>query len=275
MLRIGEFSKLCRVTIKCLRYYDEVGLLKPELINSENGYRFYSNNQLVKMGLIVELKELGFTIEEILFITGKNITPSHFKELLERKRTEVSDIIKAENNKLNKINIYIKEISEEKFMFDVKLKELPEVIVASTRTIIKNYDDLFKVVPAMGEKMKKHGAVCSKPEYCFNIYHDGEYKENDIDVEICEAVEKKLADKDGVIYKKISLVKTAACLYHKGPYKTLGKSYGILLEWIEKNGYKISQNPRESYIDGCWNKDSEEDWLTEIQIPVELAQGNF
>ena len=70
----------------------------------------------------------------------------------------------------------------------VILKELPEVIVACMRTTIPSYNELFNIMPSMGREMERLGCVCAVPEYCFNIYHDGGYKEFDIDVEMCEAV---------------------------------------------------------------------------------------
>lgn len=55
---------------------------------------------------------------------------------------------------------------------------------------------------------------------------------------------------------------------HKGSYSGLSRAYAYAFKWIEENGYKAVDNPRESYIDGIWNKDSMDEWLTELQIPV-------
>lgn len=154
-------------------------------------------------------------------------------------------------------------------MEKIYLRELPEVIVASKRVIIPDYSALFTVVPEMGRSMGKQGAICRQPPYCFNMYHDKEYKEKDIDVEICEAVVDYCKDGEGVVYKKIEKVPAAACIEHKGSYDNLNKSYGKIYEWIEQNGYKQIGEARESFIDGCWNKDNEEEWLTIIEIPVE------
>ena len=70
MLSIGEFSRICEVTPKTLRYYEEIGLLYPEEISFENGYRYYSIKQLEKMLLINRLKSYKLTLEEIKSITG-------------------------------------------------------------------------------------------------------------------------------------------------------------------------------------------------------------
>ena len=56
--------------------------------------------------------------------------------------------------------------------------------------------------------------------------------------------------------------------YHKGPYERIGEAYAYIMQYAEENGYQITGPARECYIDGIWNKDSEEDWLTEIQLPA-------
>lgn len=108
---------------------------------------------------------------------------------------------------------------------------------------------------------------CRVPEYCFIVPLDGEYKEKDFNIEFCEAVECMKPDFDDVNFKKIEAV-SAASVMHKGGYDSLSKAYAYLMKWIEDNGYEIIQKPRENYIDGIWNKESPEEWLTEIQIPV-------
>mgnify|MGYP001488474173 CR=1 FL=1 len=154
--------------------------------------------------------------------------------------------------------------------FQVAIKELPEVIVYSKRMTIPNYDVYFDIIPTLGEEVTKANPEleCAEPPYCFVIYHDGEYKEKDIDIEFCEAVTGFGIEVAGVVFKKIDFVPKAACLYHKGPYSAIGASYAYLFKWIHDNGYTSVQPPRESYIDGIWNKDDENDWLTEIQAPV-------
>lgn len=63
----------------------------------------------------------------------------------------------------------------------------------------------------------------------------------------------------------------AICIYHKGAYDQLGEAYAYIMKYANDNGYKISDFPRECYIDGIWNKENVEDWLTEIQLPIETA----
>lgn len=261
--KIGIFSKMNQVTIKALRHYDEIGLLKPAYVEQMTGYRYYTSEQLPVLHKILALRDMGFALEEIKQVL--NGVSEH--TLLMKRKSELMKQIAEDTMKLAKVECYLSgnlTVSEE----PVIVKELPEVIVASVRQTIPNYDALFDVVPPMGAEMERLGCICAQPAYCFNIYYDGEYKEEDIDIEVCEAVTELKEDSEMIHFKVIDKVPTAACILHKGPYSELGRSYRIILQWVADNGYEITDFARESYIDGIWNKDSDADWLTEIQIPV-------
>lgn len=266
MYRIGLFSKINKVTIKTLRHYDDIGLLKPAHIDVENGYRYYSSEQLPKMHRIISLRQMGFSLEEIISMT---VNGEETRQYFEKRENDLVQTIGQLEQQLIQIKNYLKLRGGNTMAYEVVIKELPEVIVASMRRVIPDYNALFELCPnVMGKEMERLGCVCTVPAYCFNMYHDGEYKEADIDVEICEAVTEMKEDTDLIKFKRIDKVPTAACILHKGAYSDLGNSYGEVFKWIEQNGYTIMGNPRESYVDGIWNKENEADWLTEIQVPI-------
>lgn len=155
--------------------------------------------------------------------------------------------------------------------YQTVIKNIPSYTVFSVRKVIPDYSALMHVMPEAGKKVSEAnpGIKCVEPDYCFNIYHDGEYKEKNIDVEICQAVTSKGKDTDDIKFKEIPATKVASVL-HKGAYENLGKAYAYIIKWVEDHGYKIVDHVRESYIDGIWNKDNEDDWLTEIQVPIEI-----
>lgn len=267
MYRIGTFSKINRVTIKALRYYDETGLLKPAFVDEENGYRYYTSEQLPTLHKIIALRQMGFSIDDIsVILNGRNIAG-----IFQERKVELEASIDKSRRQLAQIAYYL-ENNEEDFnmIYQVVLKELPEVIVYSKRMVIPNYDAYFEIIPKIGQEVKANNPnlKCTVPEYCFNIYRDGEYKEENIDVEFCEAVESFGKDTESIIFKKMERVPFAACIYHKGSYSTIGNAYACLFKWIADNGYTVNDSPRESYIDGIWNKDDESQWLTELQVPV-------
>ncbi|MEO2262412.1 GyrI-like domain-containing protein [Dorea sp. YH-dor228] len=85
---------------------------------------------------------------------------------------------------------------------------------------------------------------------------------------ICEEKEVNSHLDQMAVLQRITALKQAACIYHKGSYNEFPHTYAVILQYIEENGYEICGNIREKYIDGVWNKDTENDWLSEIQIPV-------
>lgn len=79
---------------------------------------------------------------------------------------------------------------------------------------------------------------------------------------------KKIGKETGDIkFSKIESV-SAVSVMHKGAYAGLAKAYAFAFKWSEDNGYVIIDSPRENYIDGIWNKENEDEWLTELQIPL-------
>ena len=263
LYRIGMFAKMNKVTIKTLRYYDEMNLLKPVYIDEETSYRYYSSKQIASLHEIIALKQLGCSLSEIRKIQNGQKP----ENILRNKKIKLIEEISQKTNMIAQIEYYLNndKVNQD---YNIVIKKLPHVIVASHRRTIPNYGALFKCYPEMGEEMSKLNCEISLPEYCFNIYHDVAYQEENIDIEMCEAVVEAKEDTDNIKFKEILEVEMAACLLHKGSYETIPSAYQKLVEWIEENNYVISDNPRESYIDGIWNKEDIDDWLTEVQIPI-------
>ncbi|KAF0092076.1 MAG: MerR family transcriptional regulator [Fusobacteria bacterium] len=266
MYKIGLFSKISKTTIKTLRYYDEVGLLKPAMIDEDNGYRYYTSDQLSQLHDIIALRQLSFSVDDCIQI----IRVGEIDEVLGDRKKEIETNLNELQDRLSRLNHYISEIKEgRKMTYSPVIKQTPECIIYSKRMIVPNYDSYFQIIPKIGEEVTATNPdlKCAIPEYCFIIYHDGEYKDHDIDVEYCEAVDEFGQDTDSIKFKKIPSI-TVVSVMHKGVYSGLRDAYAYAFRWIEDNNYTITDNPRESYIDGIWNKENQEEWLTELQIPV-------
>lgn len=267
--KIGEFSKLNYVTVKTLRHYEEIGLLIPQEIDQWTGYRYYDVGQLKQMSQIIYLKKLGFTLEQIkeLFQDGEQVPDIEMikNQLLNCKNEQKE--LQWRYNELKKLEDTIEK--EKTTMEKITIKSLPSIIVACHRRVIANYQELFTLCPnIIGPEMARLGCICSEPGYCFTIEHDKEYKEHDIDIEYCEAVEKMLPDSEMIKFKQLEEVPIALCLNHFGAYELLPQSFAELFTYIEENGYEIADSPRFCYIDGIWNKEDVKDWRTEVQVPV-------
>ncbi len=269
MYKIGLFSKIGKVTVKALRFYEEEGLLVPGRIDGATGYRYYDTSQIPRLHKIVALRQCGFSIPEIKSILGgKNIA-----SLFADRRSRLEAELREASLQLSSIESYIESIKEDGSMrYEVVIKDLPRVLVYSVRTRVESYDSYFEVVPRIGEECTAANPdlrCLEDPPYCFIIYRDGEYRERDIDIEFCEAVNKRGVDTDRIKFKTIERVPAAACVMHKGPYSELRAAYAAVYKWIDENGYAATDDPRESYIDGIWNRDDPAEWVTEVQVPVE------
>ena len=262
LYKIGMFAAMNRVTVKTLRFYEEQGLLMPALIHPETGYRYYTLNQMAVLHQISALKQAGFTLEEIASVNSG----ADEEALLKKKKSELLAKIAELTKQVAVLDRYL-AVKNGCLSALVLIKTIPECSVAYVTTRLDSYDCLFEKMPAMGELMEKAGCVCALPEYCFTNYLEPADKDEDILVELCEAVEAPQKEVGELKYKVMPEVQ-AACIFHKGSYNTLAESYEKVLNFIEENDYEIVGEIRENYIDGAWNKEDESEWLTEIQVPV-------
>jgi len=268
MYRIGLFSKISKITIKALRFYEEEGLLEAQHIDPATGYRYYSSKQLFQAHRIKALKQCGFSLPEIRQLL-KNTDPAALYNI---RKEQLMAEIEQKQQQLQSLDFYLSQSEKNNpLRYEIVEKELAPVLVYSKRFIAESYDSYFSCIPEIGREILEAnpGLLCkSDPEYCFIIYHDGEYKEYNIDIEFCEAVTSRGKDCKDIRFKHIPGVSHAACVLHKGPYSRLRHAYAALFEWIESHAYKMADKPRESFIDGIWNKDDPENWLTEVQVPL-------
>lgn len=270
-LKIGEFSKLMQVTVKTLRHYEQKALLLPDEVDDWTGYRYYTIDQMQKLNSIRDLKQLGFTLDEIWELYEEDLHDPSISQLDSKiKETEQQlRILRDRRTKLIKWRDSRKNINTmEKF----SIQSLPEIIVASHREVIPSYEAVGEMCcNVIGPEMQRLGCKCPPPGYCFTIEHGNEYKPTDIDIEYCEQVEEMGADSAIIQFKRLPEVPKAIFMKHYGPYDRFYESYTELFKYIEENGYKIAGHPRCCYIDGIWNQENPQKWLSIIQVPVENA----
>ncbi|MGN1016171.1 MAG: MerR family transcriptional regulator [Faecousia sp.] len=262
LYKIGMFAAMNHVTVKALRFYEEQGLLMPACINQENGYRYYTLSQMAVIHQITALKMAGFTLEEIARINSG----ADEEVVLRKKKAELLAKIADLTRQIAVVDGYLSK-QKTGLSAPVLVKTIPETTVAAMKTRIESYDSLFEVMPKMGALMEKAGCECAVPEYCFTNYLEPGYKDEDILVELCESVTAAKEETGGLYFRTLPEIQ-AACVFHRGSYRSFSESYEVVLRFIEENGYEIAGEIRESYIDGVWNQDDESGWLSEIQVPV-------
>ena len=267
-LKIGEFSRLMQVTVKTLRHYEQKGLLTPDEVDEWTGYRYYNISQMLRLNSIRQLQQLGFTLDEIknLFDDESHIpSVEQLTEKIEETERQLKLLITRRNQLLELIDSRKKIKTMEKF----SIESLPEIIVASHREIISDYSALGMLCyTVIGPEMQRLGCKCPPPGYCFTVEHNKEYTPTDIDIEYCEQVEEMGNDSNIIQFKKLPSVPKALCMKHYGPYERFYESFTEAFTYMDEHGYEIADKPRTCYIDGIWNQEDPEKWLSIIQIPI-------
>lgn len=262
MLKIGEFSKLSMLTIKTLRFYEREGLLVPAKVDEWTGYRFYETSQLETAARLKALRQLDFSVAEIKeFLNGVPLKDALAKKA-EELRFKQADIAR-------RLSV-IKYLSEDRNMkYQAVIKEIAETVVYSEERVLKNYGEVTDLILGSGTECLRlnPNIECVKPDYGFCEYLDGEHKETDIRTRYSQAVTKQGVGNERIKFRTLPATR-AICIYHKGSYDSLGEAYSFIYEYAEKNGYTVTDFARECYIDGMWNKESPDEWLTEIQLPI-------
>ena len=267
MLKIGDFSKLSQISIKALRLYDRLDLLKPFHIDPGTYYRYYSAKQLPRLNRILAFKDLGFSLEQIGKLLKDEISPEQIRGMLRLKQAELQQHIEVEQLRLNRVAARIKQIERENAMpnYDVVIKKVEPIQVVSIREILSNYSAVGDLFNELIGYLQQH--QINKFDSCAAIWHDGEYKETDIDGEAVIAIDRPLAATKRIKVYELPKYDEIACIIHQGSYRTLNQSYENLLAWIETNGYQITAPNRELYIQGGQEQDNES-YITEIEFPV-------
>ena len=263
MLKIGEFSKLSLTTVKALRFYEKEGILIPASVDEWTGYRFYETSQLEIAAKIKSYRQLGLSIEEI-----KSIFSGEDAGRILSEKAKCLKKLKADTE--HRLSVIEFILEEREMKYQVTVKEIPEMIVYSSETVLAKYSDCMQWIPSVGAECLKlnPGLKCAEPPYEFCEYLDGEYKETDIRIRHNEAVTSFGKENEHIKFRTLPRAKVLS-IYHKGAYDNIGEAYAYIMDYAEKNGYTVSGLARESYIDGIWNKESAGDWLTEIQLPIE------
>jgi DNA-binding transcriptional MerR regulator/effector-binding domain-containing protein len=269
MFRIGEFSRLVRVSPRMLRYYDKCGLLRPAEVDRFTGYRLYSAAQMPLLMRIIALRDMGFGVDEIEETLPKLGDSAAMREALRRKAEEIGAGISAEQSKLERIAAFGDSLQKENvnMVFEVELKKLPPVKVLALRGIIPHYRDEFTLWERLGRFMGENAVEGADDGY--STYFDEEYKESDVDVEIAIPVKAFGKNTGEFVYKEYPEIPLAAVVRFSGPFDGgYDAATGKLAGWMEKNGYVFAGHLRGHVIVSPDTDKNPENWLTELQAPV-------
>jgi effector-binding domain-containing protein len=258
------------VTVKTLRYYDKIGLLKPAEVDRFTGYRYYSASQLPRLHRILALKDLGLSLEQIGDLLEGDLSSDQIRGILRMKQAEIQQQVAEEQARLARVEQRLKRIELEETMptQEVIIKKVPAQAVASVRdnVTIEGLQQLFgELFGYLGQR----GLGPAGPP--IGIYYDEEFREGPIDAEIAAPIAGSVPEGDRIKMRELPAIDQAACIIHEGGYENVGGTYSQLLQWIEANDYRIAGPVREVYLQGAETGRDPSTYVTEIQFPVEKA----
>ena len=270
MIRIGLFSKISQVSVKTLRYYDEVDLLKPVEVDRFTGYRYYSFNQLTRLNRILALKDMGFSLEQIASLLEQEMSTAALSGMLRMKQAELQQHLRKEEERLGRIKSRIEQLEQEMSMsdYDVVIKKIEPILVAGVRDTIPDYPQQGALWDKLETALRQAGITPASA--CFTVYHADE---PEIDAEVCEPLSEAVPSQGGFQIHTLPFVDQMASVIHHGPFTTIGQAYNALIQWIESSGYHICGPAREIYLEPPSEAGSQSDpnTVTEIQFPVSKA----
>lgn len=271
MVKIGEFSKLSMAPVKTLRYYDEIGLLRPAHVDEFTGYRYYAVEQLPRLNRILALKELGFSLEQIARLLEGALTPQHMREILAMKQAELARRVQDEQERLARVAWRLSQIEQEGAMpgHEVVIKQVEPRLVAGIRDTVPTYPDISRLYGELYDYLGRMGVTGGA---CGAIYYDEGYKERDVDNEALVFLDRPVPATGRVRVYELPGA-TVASTIHQGGYSGLSGAYQDLLSWISASGYTICGPNREIYLRGPATAGDQNDagCLTEIMFPVAKA----
>lgn len=267
MLSIGEFSSASGIPVRTLRFYHEQGLLVPAAVDGETNYRSYDERNLERARVIVALRDLEFSLDDIRAILADCREDVDMLAHLERQRLELAARLRHDQDVLTKIDSLIRtqrSAREEDKMnattFEVEERDVPPLLVAGIR-MTGRYSDCGRGFATLYKRLGRHAA--GKP-MC--LFYDGEYREEDANFEPCIPLRKRV-EADGI---EVHELPAGHCisLMHRGPYEELHRSYARALQYAKAHGYALGIPSREVYHKGPGMifRGNPKKYLTEIQL---------
>jgi DNA-binding transcriptional MerR regulator len=185
MFKIGDFSRIARVSCRLLRYYDELGLLKPAIVDRVNGYRYYTAAQLPQLNRILVLKDLGLTLEQIEQVLAENLSADQLRAMLMLRRADIEQTLAAEAGRLRMIESRISQLDEEGRLSadDVLIRDEPDRTVLTARTTVRSFAEARGIIQQLAQSAPRRVPRAALGSI-IGILHSSEFEPDLLDVEL-------------------------------------------------------------------------------------------
>ena len=276
MFKIGEFSKIAQVSGRLLRYYDEIGLLKPQHIDKWTGYRYYTAEQLPRLNRILALKELGLSLEQIQQLLDEDIDTERIRNLYLERKAQIEELLRDELARLQQVQLRLNQLDslDENWMPDVVVKRVPAQPILTYRDsrmtearLYELFDLLSQDLPGSPVEKSKYGALFTV------LYSDIFLPDEDMDLAIGFLLNDKrvkpltIENDITLAVQELPAVAQMATIVHQG-LDNHPVTYNALGRWLEQHQFRIVGHGRELLLENHYPAKPEK-CIVEIQFPVE------
>lgn len=273
MFSIGEFARHGRVSVRMLRHYDAIGLIRPACVDAATGYRSYQASQLDELNRVIALKDLGFTLQQVQAILEEKVSAAELRGMLRLRRAEIQASIEAETTRLARVEARLLTIEDgTRVPADgVVVKRLAPVRVAELTGVAAGYEPeaITPVIQPLyhdvWQRLCSAGIAAAGPAVAY-------YEDTPQGILVHAAVPVAVAPgpDHGLGLVDLPEVDSAAAIIHHGPMDDVLPTGQALARWIDANGYRSAGYSREVTLNWCPDP---EQWVTELQQPISTTGG--
>ena len=277
MFKIGDFSKIARVSTRSLRYYDNLGLLTPGRIDPVTGYRYYAADQLGRLNRILALKELGLSLEQIARMLESDISPEEIRGMFMLKKAELERSLSEEAQRLRNVESRLKQLDVEGAVkdYDVVVKSAPEQSFLSCR---RTFESIPAAIGGLEEVFRGGSRrIPKRAQGAVTVIAHADFDDESLDLEmglgLSEPFEKSVALPSGaeLTPSVIPAAEEVVSLVRTGPAYEAHLAYGALGAWLEANEREIAGPCREVFLKTPFEPPDLGVAVIEIQFPVSPA----
>jgi DNA-binding transcriptional MerR regulator len=270
MFTIGDFASHGRVSVRMLRHYDAIGLLRPAAVDPVTGYRWYEAGQLARLNRLVALKGLGFTLEQVRSILDEKVSVEELRGMLRLRQAELQARIAGDTARLAQVDARLQIIEREGAMpaDEVQVKRIPAVRVAELGGIAAGFEpeSITPVIaPLYDELIRRLERAGVTPTGAPVAWYEDATDGDGVVVHAGMPVDVERGGAHGLQVVDLPAIERAATILHHGSMDGVMPTVQALARWIEANGYRSAGYSRELYLECGEDLDT---WVTELQEPI-------
>jgi len=276
MFTIGDFARNGRVSVRMLRHYDALGLLRPARVDAVSGYRSYDAGQLARLNRLVALKDLGFTLDQVRSILEDALSAAELSGMLRMRRAELQSRIAADTRRLGQVEARLRTIEMEGSMptDDIQVKQIPAVRVAELSGAAHGFEPQ-SIGPVIGplynelmHQLREAGAGVVGPA----IAYYEEAPDGGVIVHASAPVNLDARGDHPFDVVDLPAIAQAATIVHRGSMETVMTTLQTLARWIDASGHTSTGYNRELYLE--YAAGDPDAWVTKLQEPVAFSDSH-